>query len=465
LRLATKVSIKWPLTSSKGSPPQALRKRKPEKDKDVTNSLPPTRNSELLRAISNMVGVLKEGRLIDINPAGVSMLGADTPEAVLGHELAEFIHADYADLIALGIDAFAEEETGVPLKLRPLNAMPIDVLMLVRELTQTPEDQGVPSYMVECRDISNYIRASEDARRREQRLANVLGTVRDAIITIDQKGNVQSINAAGERMFGYPKNQVLGQNVKMLMPSHYAEHHDRHLHAYVTQGNALSLENSRELEGQHANGAVFPIELTVTEMMEGNQRLFTGVIRDITERKKAQDKIQYMAHHDALTKLPNRNLYIDRVERAIVRAERSGKPLAIMFVDLDKFKPINDELGHEAGDAVLKAVAERMLTCVRLSDTVARFGGDEFVAILENLDHADSAAVVAQKVISRLLEPIPVPGGKQASVGASIGISIFPEDGKTLDELAHAADQAMYAVKQSGRNNFKFFREIKTKSV
>jgi diguanylate cyclase (GGDEF)-like protein/PAS domain S-box-containing protein len=412
-----------------------------------------------------MVGVLKEGRLIDINPAGVSMLGADTSDAVLGHELAEFIHADYADLIALGIEAFAEEETGVPLKLRPLNAMPIDVLMLVRELTPAPEDQGVPSYMVECRDISNYIRASEDARRRERRLANVLGTVRDAIITIDQKGNVQSINAAGERMFGYPKNQVLGQNVKMLMPSHYAEHHDHQLHAYVTQGNALSLESSRELEGQHANGAVFPIELTVTEMKEGNQRLFTGVIRDITERKKAQDKIQYMAHHDALTKLPNRNLYIERVERAIVRAERSGKPLAILFVDLDKFKPINDELGHEAGDAVLKAVAERMLTCVRLSDTVARFGGDEFVAILENLDHANSAAVVAEKVISRLREPIPVSDGKQASVGASIGISIFPEDGKTLDELAHAADQAMYAVKESGRNGFKFFREVKTKSA
>gem|GEM_PF-1505073 len=431
----------------------------------MTNSLPPTRNSELLHAISNMVGVLKEGRLIDINPAGVSMLGADTPDAVLGHELAEFIHADYADLIALGIDAFAEEETGVPLKLRPLNAMPIDVLMLVRELTPAPEDQGVPSYMVECRDISNYIRASEDARKREQRLANVLGTVRDAIITIDQKGNVQSINAAGERMFGYPKNQVLGQNVKLLMPSHYADHHDHHLHAYVTQGNALSLENSRELEGQHANGAIFPIELTVTEMKEGNQRLFTGVIRDITERKKAQDKIKHMAHHDALTQLPNRNLYIERVERAIVRAKRSGKPLAILFVDLDKFKPINDELGHEAGDAVLKTVAERMLTCVRLSDTVARFGGDEFVAILENLDHADSAAVVAQKILSRLLKPIPVPDGKQASVGASIGISIFPEDGKTLDELAHAADQAMYAVKESGRNNFKFFKEVKTKSA
>lgn len=415
--------------------------------------------------MSNMVCILKEGRLIDINPAGVTMLGADTPDAILGRELADFIHADYSDLIELGIDAFAAEETGVPLKLRPLNAMPIDVLMLVRELTLTPEDLGTPSYMVECRDISNYIRASVDARKREQRLANVLSTVRDAIITIDQKGNVQSINAAGERMFGYPKNQLLGQNVKMLMPSHYAQHHNDYLHAYVTKGNAVSLECSRELEGQHANGAVFPIELTVTEMMEGNQRLFTGVIRDITERKKAQDKIQHMAHHDALTQLPNRNLYIERVERAIIRAERSGKPLAILFVDLDKFKPINDQLGHEAGDAVLKAVAERMLTCVRHSDTVARFGGDEFVAILENLDHAESAAMVAEKVLHRLLEPIPVLDGKQAFVGASIGISVFPEDGKTLDELAHAADQAMYAVKESGRNNFKFFRDVKTKSV
>jgi len=413
-------------------------------------------NSELLRAISNLVCVLEDGRLIYINPAGVDMLGADDERAVLDHELSEFIHADYADLIALGIDAFAEEEAGVPLKLRPLNAMPIDVLMVVRALNSQHN-----SYMVECRDISNYIKASEDARKREQRLANVLGAVRDAIITIDQKGNVQSINAAGERIFGYPKTHVLGQNIKMLMPKQYADHHDNYLDRYVTTGESEILNSSMEFEGQHANGAIFPIELTVTEMREGNQRLFTGVIRDITERKKALEKIHHLAHHDALTNLPNRNLYIERVERAIYRAERSNKPLALMFVDLDKFKPINDELGHEAGDAVLKTVAERMLSCVRQSDTVARFGGDEFVAILENLDHADSAAVVAKKVISKLMESIETPGGQHATVGASIGISIFPKDGKTLDELARAADEAMYAVKEEGRNNFKFYKDIK----
>ena len=413
-------------------------------------------NSELLRAISNLVCVLEDGRLTYINPAGVDMLGADDERAVLDHELSEFIHADYADLIALGIDAFAEEEAGVPLKLRPLNAMPIDVLMVVRAL-----DSQHNSYMVECRDISNYIKASEDARKREQRLANVLGAVRDAIITIDQKGNVQSINAAGERIFGYPKTHVLGQNIKMLMPKQYADHHDNYLDRYVTTGESEIINSSMEFEGQHANGAIFPIELTVTEMREGNQRLFTGVIRDITESKKALEKIHHLAHHDALTNLPNRNLYIERVERAIYRAERSNKPLALMFVDLDKFKPINDELGHEAGDVVLKTVAERMLSCVRQSDTVARFGGDEFVAILENLDCAESAAVVAKKVISKLTDSIPVPGDKHATVGASIGISIFPEDGTTMDQLARAADEAMYAVKEEGRNNFKFYKDLK----
>ena len=432
---------------------------------DKTPGLPPHWDSELLRAISNMVCVLEDGRIRYINPAGVNMLGADDAEAVIGRELADFIHADYAELIALGLDAFADEEAGVPLKLRPLNAMPINVLMVVRALTQTG---GENTFMVECRDISNYIRASEDAREREQRLANVLSAVRDAIITIDQKGNVQSINAAGERMFGYPKNLVLGQNIKMLMPSQYADHHDGYLDRYVKTGESELINASMEFEGQHANGAVFPIELSVTEMMQGNQRLFTGVIRDITQRKKAQERVEFLAHHDALTALPNRNLYIERVERAIYRAHRSGKPLALLFVDLDKFKPINDELGHEAGDVVLKTVAERLLSCVRQSDTVARFGGDEFVAILENLDHPDSASVVAKKMIAALVEPIAVSSDGdstvEATVGASVGISVYPHDGKTMDDLARAADEAMYAVKEEGRNNFKFYSDVKDKT-
>ncbi|MCR4378438.1 MAG: diguanylate cyclase [Rhodospirillales bacterium] len=412
--------------------------------------------AELLCAISNLVCVLNQGRITYINPAGITMLSAKDADAVLGHELADFVHADYADLLALGIEAFAEEEAGIPLKLRPINASPIDVQMRVREL----KDRADGDYMVECRDISNYIRASEDARRREQRLGGVLATVGDAIITIDQKGIMQTVNPAAERMFGYAKNEMIAQNVKLLMPDQYADHHDQYLDHHVKSGESRLIGRSRELEGQHKDGTRFPIELSVTELREGTQRLFTGVVRDITERRKAQEKIEHLAHHDPLTGLPNRNLFTERMERAIYRAKRSGKPLGLMFVDLDKFKPINDQLGHEAGDTVLKTVAERMAHCVRTSDTVARIGGDEFVAILENLDHWESAAVVAQKIIRALTQPIDVSTNKTAQVGASIGIAIFPGDGNTLDDLSRAADVAMYAVKEAGRNNFKFFNQL-----
>ena len=418
---------------------------------------------ELLNAISNLVCVLKDGRLVYINPAGVAMLCGEDEGTLIGRELVDFVHADYADLIALGIDAFAEEEAGIPLKLRPLHASPIDVQMRVRLLDEL-EDGAGDFYMVECRDISNYIRASENARQREQRLAGVLATVGDAIITIDQRGVMQTANPSTERIFGYAKTELIGQSINMLMPADYADHHDGHLEEHLKTGVTKAIGLTREMIGKRKGGEDFPIEVSVAELREGTKRLYTGVIRDITERKKARAKIEYLAHHDALTGLPNRNLYIERVERAISRAQRSSKPLALLFVDLDKFKPINDDLGHEAGDLVLKAVAGRMTECVRTTDTVARFGGDEFVAVLESLDHWESAAVVAKKIIEKLTAPVEVTGGISATVGASIGISVFPQDGKTMDELARAADEAMYAVKESGRNNYKFHSEINSAS-
>jgi len=352
---------------------------------------------ELLDAISNLVCVLIDGRINYINPAGVEMFGAKAEADLVGRELSEFVHTDYADLLALGIDAFAEEEAGVPLKLRPIDRPSINVQMRVRPLTA--KDGG---FIVECNDISNDIRASEEARERAQRLEGVLDTVVDAILTIDPKGTVQTLNPATLRMFGYEKSEIIGHNVKMLMPPQYSDHHDQYLSHYMTTGESGVIGKTRELEGQRKDGSRFPLELAVTEMRQGNHRLFTGIVRDITERKKAREKIEHLAHHDPLTGLPNRNLFNDRMEHAIYRAQRSGTTLALMFVDLDKFKPVNDELGHEAGDAVLKAVAERMAGCVRTSDTVARVGGDEFVAILENLDDAQSAAGVARKIIDAL---------------------------------------------------------------
>ncbi|MBF0249775.1 MAG: diguanylate cyclase [Alphaproteobacteria bacterium] len=409
--------------------------------------------TELLNAISNLVAVVENGAITYINPAGVSILAAGGAESLIGRDLAEFIHADYADLIALGIEAFAEEEAGVPLKMRPLNAAPIDVLLRVQ-----PLDGG--SHMVECRDITSFIQSAEEARRREQRLAGVLGAVADAIVTIDVRGTMQSVNPATERIFGFTKAEMIGQSVNLLMPVEHADTHDAHIRDHMEKGTTRAIGNTREMIGKRKDGTVFPIEVSVAELHEGGETLFTGVIRDITDRKKAEAEIQYLAHHDALTGLPNRNLYVERVERAVHRAKRSGKVLALMFIDLDKFKPVNDLLGHEAGDLVLKTVAARLKHCVRESDTVARLGGDEFVAILENLDHWQSAKVVAEKILKSVPEPIVTATGDEASVGTSIGISVYPHDGHDVDELTNAADQAMYAVKQAGRGNYKFFCQL-----
>lgn len=183
---------------------------------------------------------------------------------------------------------------------------------------------------------------------------------------------------------------------------------------------------------------------------------YRGVGRDITSRRQAEDHIRHLATRDALTGLPNRMLLSDRFSQMIAQAKRQGAQLAVLFIDLDGFKQVNDSLGHAAGDELLKEAARRLETAVRAGDTVARVSGDEFVIILGNLEQSDSAALVAQKIVEVLREPVQL-AGKPVSVTASVGISLYPADGHNAEALLGAADAAMYRAKQSGRNAYQFF--------
>ena len=188
---------------------------------------------------------------------------------------------------------------------------------------------------------------------------------------------------------------------------------------------------------------------------------YRGTGRDITEQKQVEEKIRHMAHHDALTQLPNRVLLHDRIGQAIAQAQRNDEVLALLFIDLDRFKTVNDSLGHPVGDRLLQAVADRLVACTRGSDTIARIGGDEFVVLLGDLDRPEAARRVAQKVLDSLSEPVAI-DGHELKVTPSIGICAYPHDGEDVETLMRNADTAMYHAKQMGRNNYQFFTQAMT---
>ncbi len=203
----------------------------------------------------------------------------------------------------------------------------------------------------------------------------------------------------------------------------------------------------------------------VVRAEDGAARRMTAVLQDITERKEHEERIRFLADHDELTELPNRSLFRQALNKALQRAERSGKMLSVLFFDLDRFKNINDSLGHDAGDEVLRAVAERLSACVRKIDLVARFGGDEFAVLTEGLTAEDQASTVARKILEALSKPM-VLAGRQYRPAASIGISTYPTDGRDAQSLLKNADIAMYRAKEDGRGTFQFYSEqLNTHSV
>lgn len=199
------------------------------------------------------------------------------------------------------------------------------------------------------------------------------------------------------------------------------------------------------------------LQVTLVRDEQGRPQYFISAIQDITERKQAEQMVSYMAYHDRLTGLPNRALLFDRLSQAMSQARRDGNFVALMFVDLDGFKAVNDLHGHEAGDAVLKVAAQRFLACVRAVDTVARLGGDEFAVVLGSLEAPDQAGAVADKIVQAFVQGIQLPDGSEVQVGASVGISVYPEHGGAMDSLMTAADRAMYDCKRNGKSCYSYF--------
>mgnify|MGYP000521769818 CR=1 FL=1 len=284
----------------------------------------------------------------------------------------------------------------------------------------------------------------------ETRIRSVMDSLAEAVITIDEKGEIESTNPAAERIFGYEPDELIGKNVCVLMPEPYRSQHDGYLANFVRTGRGNILgKGGVELIAQRKNGESFPVELTLSEMRLESGRFFVGVLRDITERKQQSAALEYQALHDALTDLPNRVLLTDRLRQAILRAQRNSEQFAFLLMDLDHFKQINDTLGHQYGDRILQQVAKRVRESLRESDTVARLGGDEFAVLLTRSD-LTHASEVAGKLLKLLERPFLV-DGQALHVGASIGIALYPSHGQDEMTLMRLADVAMYVAKRGSR--------------
>lgn len=313
--------------------------------------------------------------------------------------------------------------------------------------------------------------AAKNSRDNDRKLRAVIDGALDAIVTIDDNGLLVEFNPAAEKMFGHRREDVIGKPMAEIIipPNMRQAHHAGHTQ-YVMTGEQHIFNRRVELNAMRADGSEFPVELTLTGLHEDGLSLVTGFIRDISEQKKARREIENFAYYDVLTGLPNRRLLVDRYQHAVLLSQRTNTHCAIIFIDLDDFKILNDTKGHDVGDQLLIEVAKRIQANLRAGDTVARLSGDEFVVILEGLSENinlayQQASEVAQKLLEKLNATYQL-NVFEFNTSASLGVTIFKDNALDSFEvhLRHA-DTAMYQSKAAGRNTYRFYDEYTQEGV
>lgn len=315
---------------------------------------------------------------------------------------------------------------------------------------------------VDAAVLKERVRADVLQMESEKRFRTVFEHTVLPMVRNSPSGEFIEVNDAWCNMFGYSREEVSSQHLAWQQITHPDDiEPGASLVSKLLAGEIADFKIEKRYIRKDGEVLWGSEQMSLVRDEKGEPEYCISAIQDITERKQVERQINFMAYHDKLTGLPNRALLFDRLSQAMSQAKRDAKSLALLFVDLDGFKNINDKYGHEAGDSVLRMASQRFLACVRAVDTVSRFGGDEFVIILGNLDDPQQAQGVAEKIVQAFAQSLTLPDGQECYVGASVGISIFPEHGSAMDNLLTAADQAMYESKRRGKNTYTFFKEEK----
>ncbi len=398
----------------------------------------------------------RNGMITFLNPAAQSLLGWS--ESMLlgqnGHAMLHHSRPDGTPNLVQDCEIARVVDSGQPFHSHDVAFWRKDGSMLPVSVNATPivRGQKVVGSVVAFHDTIARKKAQQVLEEESSKNAVLLRTASDGIHVLDQQGNVVQVNDAFCRMLGYTQEELQGMNVIEWD----AQWSARELQEKFLQ--TLDKDELFETRYRSRDGRTFDVEIHLCGVVIHDKRLVYAAARDITERKKAAERIRHLAHFDILTDLPNRALLTDRLQRALAIARRDHSRMALMFLDLDKFKQVNDLLGHNVGDLLLRDLAVRVQCCLRESDTVARIGGDEFVVLLPSIENEPGARMVAQKILSALEQPFHL-AGHQIGISTSIGIAIYPEHGEDEHLLVKNADQAMYHAKDMGGAAFCIYGE------
>jgi diguanylate cyclase (GGDEF)-like protein/PAS domain S-box-containing protein len=363
-----------------------------------------------------------------------------------------FENADKATLIEEGIRKVASGELPSFEMEYPCNT-PVKNGYFITRISRFHGDSG--NLLIRHANITE----SKKAESELTLLASIFSNSNEAITITDARNQIIATNPAFTALTGYSQEEVIGKNPKILSAGKTSSEFYKEMWDSIHQYGKWQ----GELWDRRKSGEPYPKWLSISVVRGNNGQIvnFIGSFIDITERKASEEKIRHLAYHDALTMLPNRFSFQERLEQAIGFSRRNGKQLALMLIDLDRFKSINDTLGHHIGDEILIQVAQRISASVRQSDIVARLGGDEFVVVLPDIASPEDAARVAKKIIGAICDPYFI-GGQTLSSSPSIGICLYPDDASEISDLLKNADVAMYEAKAQGRSNYQFFTESMT---
>ncbi|MDD5232132.1 MAG: PAS domain S-box protein [Syntrophales bacterium] len=395
------------------------------------------------------VYVVQDGKFLFLNNNVASYSGWPREE-MIGMEPASMIHEEDRESARASAIRMLKGERTAPYEFR-LIRKDGSILWMIETVTPILYN-GRPAILGNAMNITESRKTMEALRESEERYRTILENIEDGYYEVDINGHLTFFNESCRKIFGYSREEMLGKGSMAVSTKEASGAMLERFRSVLETGKP---DRTTGWEIIRKDGSTRHIEASVSLISDENGKPsgFRGIIRDVTDRKLAEEMIMRLAYHDSLTGLPNRVLFHDRLTMAMARYKRNSKPFAVMMLDLDKFKEVNDTLGHSVGDMLLQKVAQRLTELLRKTDTVARMGGDEFLILLTDFTRTDTASVVARKILKLFQKPFDV-DEHRLRITTSIGIAVYPDHGDDADTLLKNSDIAMYIAKKSGMNRF-----------